>query len=56
MFFVMASPKPIPVDLVVKFGMKILLCIFSGIPGPLSDMLISIHSKLAGSCRLSIVS
>ncbi len=38
------NPVPLPTSLVVKKGSNNLERIFSGIPGPLSEMLIAIQS------------
>ena len=55
-FFEIANPKPAPVDLVVKLGKNIFGCTSSGIPGPLSEKVISIYGLAASSLRMTIIS
>ena len=45
-FLEIGKPKPAPVFLVVKLGTKTFSCKLAGIPGPLSDMDISIQSEV----------
>src|SRR5712692_8277606 len=49
-FFVMASPSPIPSFLVVKYGLKILLRSSSLMPGPVSETLTSTVPLSASAC------
>ncbi len=52
MVLLIANPKPVPEDLVVKLGIKIFDFISSGIPSPLSDTFTKIVSPFNSSLTL----